>query len=143
MCVCVYSYGIGAGNNDNVFCIGRRERMIRINKTNTGWTFHVVAKNGEIVATSETYKTKFFCKRGARSVAKNTLLAAVRILDQGAHEKACPRFEVYHDEQDKIRFRFIARNGRILCSSEPYSTISAAMVGIEAVRKNAQGEWKE
>lgn len=39
--------------------------------------FNLLAKNGEIIATSEMYQTKAMCKKGIRSVKRNALFADV------------------------------------------------------------------
>ena len=42
-----------------------------IRKTAAGFHFELKAGNGEIIATSETYKSKDACKNGIESVKKN------------------------------------------------------------------------
>lgn len=42
--------------------------------------FILKARNGEVIATSETYETKQSCKKGIRSVKRNAIIASV--LDQ-------------------------------------------------------------
>ena len=42
-----------------------------INKTKTGFTFNLKAKNGEIIATGEGYKAKKSCLNGIESIRKN------------------------------------------------------------------------
>lgn len=42
-----------------------------IRKTAAGFYFVLKAGNGEIIATSETYKSKDACKNGIESVKKN------------------------------------------------------------------------
>jgi uncharacterized protein YegP (UPF0339 family) len=41
------------------------------------WYFILKARNGEIIATSETYKTKQACKKGIRSVKRTSFLTNV------------------------------------------------------------------
>lgn len=41
------------------------------------WRFRLKAKNGEIIATGESYKTKQGCIRGVESVKKNAAKAIV------------------------------------------------------------------
>jgi uncharacterized protein YegP (UPF0339 family) len=45
-------------------------------------------------------------------------------------------FEVYKDAAGEFRFRLRARNGRILLSSEGYTSKASALNGIEAVKAN-------
>lgn len=42
--------------------------------------FLLKARNGEVIATSETYKTKQACKKGIRSVKLNAIIARVEDL---------------------------------------------------------------
>ena len=44
------------------------------------WYFNLHAKNGKIIATSETYKSKQACLKGIASVAKNAPDAVVEIM---------------------------------------------------------------
>ncbi|KJQ53775.1 YegP family protein [Microbacterium sp. SA39] len=46
-------------------------------------------------------------------------------------------FELYSDSSGGHRFRLKAGNGEIIASSESYSSKSAALAGIESVRRNA------
>ena len=49
-----------------------------IRKASNGQYYFVLkARNGEIIATSETYKTKEACKKGIRSVKKTGVLTKV------------------------------------------------------------------
>lgn len=41
------------------------------------WYFILKARNGEIIATSETYKTKQSCKKGIRSVKINAIFSKI------------------------------------------------------------------
>ena len=44
------------------------------------WYFILKARNGEIIATSETYKSKESCKKGIRSVRRSAIFG--RIIDK-------------------------------------------------------------
>ena len=48
-----------------------------IRKTATGTKFDLKAGNGEVIATSEGYKTKASCENGIESVKKNAPEAEV------------------------------------------------------------------
>ena len=52
------------------------------------WRFRLKAKNGEIVATGEGYKTKQGCIRGVESVRKNAAKAMVMTGDEIVSGKA-------------------------------------------------------
>jgi uncharacterized protein YegP (UPF0339 family) len=47
------------------------------------------------------------------------------------------RFELYKDTQGKYRFRLKAGNGQIIAVGEAYESRSAAVNGIDSVRRNA------
>jgi uncharacterized protein len=47
------------------------------------------------------------------------------------------KFELYKDTQGKYRFRLKAANGQIIAVGEAYESKSAAINGIESVRRNA------
>jgi uncharacterized protein YegP (UPF0339 family) len=47
------------------------------------------------------------------------------------------KFELYKDAGGKFRFRLKAGNGQIIAVGEAYESKSAALNGIESVRKNA------
>ena len=64
----------------------RRGKFRVYRKTNTSqfsdwydvyWYFNLHAKNGKIIATSETYRSKQACLKGIASVAKNAPDAVV------------------------------------------------------------------
>lgn len=47
------------------------------------------------------------------------------------------KFELYKDAGGKYRFRLKASNGQVIAVGEAYESKSAAMNGIESVKKNA------
>lgn len=109
-----------------------------VRNTKTGVKFDLKATNGEVIATSEVYKTKKTCLNGIASVQKNAPVAEVE--DQtaeGFEVKKNPKFEVYTDKSGETRFRLKAKNGQIVAVSEGYKTKKSALNGIESVRKNA------
>ncbi len=109
-----------------------------IREVPTGVKFDLKANNGEVIATSEVYKSKVTCKAGLKSVAKNAPLAAIE--DQTVEGyKVCkhPKFEVYVDKAGEYRFRLKATNGQKIAASEGYKTKASCMNGVESVIKNA------
>jgi uncharacterized protein YegP (UPF0339 family) len=48
------------------------------------------------------------------------------------------KFELYTDVRGQYRFRLKAANGQIIAVGESYKTKSAALDGIDSVRRNAQ-----
>ncbi|MBR3415078.1 MAG: YegP family protein [Clostridia bacterium] len=94
--------------------------------------------NGEIIASSEVYKTLASCKNGIESVRKNS--AKANFEDQTAPDFAkvkCPKFEMYTDKAGEFRFRLKATNGQIIAVSEGYKAKASCLNGIESVKKNA------
>lgn len=100
--------------------------------------FTLKAGNGQVIATSQTYKSLATCKAGIASITANAPVAEIE--DQtveGFEKKKNPKFEIYTDKADEIRFRLKAKNGQIIASSEGYKTMKSCLNGIESVRKNA------
>ena len=109
-----------------------------IKTTATGFTFHLKAGNGQTIATSEVYSSESACQKGIESVKVNAPVAALE--DQtveGYQEAKHPKFQLYTDKKGEVRFRLTAKNGQTIAVSEGYTTHSAAMNGVESVRKNA------
>ena len=107
-----------------------------IKETATGVKF-LKANNGEVIATSEVYKSLDACKNGIESVRK---CCEGDIEDQtveGYETLKHPKFEVYTDKGGEYRFRLKARNGEIIATSEGYKQKASCLNGIESVKKNA------
>jgi uncharacterized protein YegP (UPF0339 family) len=109
-----------------------------VRKTNTGIKFDLLATNGEVIATSEVYKSKNSCLAGIKSVQKNSVTANIEDQTVEGFAKAkCPKFEIYADKAGELRFRLKATNGQIIAVSEGYKAIASCMNGIASVVKNA------
>ena len=109
-----------------------------IKDTKTGIKFDLKAANGEVIITSEVYKSEKSCRNGVASVAKNAAIAAIE--DQtveGYTTEKCPKFEIYTDKAGETRFRLKARNGQNIGASEGYKSMRACRNGIASVMKNA------
>lgn len=109
-----------------------------IKNTKTGIKFDLKATNGQVVASSQVYKSMKTCLNGTASVVKSAPIAALE--DQtveGYVKQKCPKFEVYVDKKGEYRFRLKAINGQIIAVSEGYVKIASCMNGIDSVRKNA------
>ena len=109
-----------------------------VKEVKTGIKFNLKASNGEIIATSEVYKSERSCMNGIESVMKNAPVAAVE--DQTVEDFAketTPKFEVYTDKAGEFRFRLKAKNGQIIAVSEGYKSKKSCLNGIESVKKNA------
>ena len=112
-----------------------------IREVASGVKFDLKATNGQVILTSEVYKSEAACKSGIASVAKNAPIANVE--DQTVEGfAACkhPKFEVYQDKAGEFRFRLKARNGQIIGVSEGYVQKASCLNGIESVKTNAAVE---
>ena len=109
-----------------------------IKETKTGVKFDLKAGNGEVILTSEVYKSERSCMKGVESVKRNAPVAPVedQTVEGFATEK-CPKFEIYTDKAGEIRFRLKATNGQIIGVSEGYKSMTSCVNGIESVKKNA------
>ena len=107
----------------------------------SGIKFDLKATNGEVIATSEVYKSKTSCLNGVKSVAKNAPVANIEDQTVEGWKKAqYPKFEMYVDKAGEFRFRLKAKNGEPILASEGYKTKAGCKNGIESVKKNADSE---
>ena len=109
-----------------------------IRKTATGFVFDLRAANGEVVAVSEVYGTAAACEKGIRGIIKCAPTAPVADLTEETTLPSNPRYEIFSDKSGGFRFRLRARNGKIIASSQSYSSHSACISGVDSVRRNAQ-----
>ena len=110
----------------------------RIRQVATGVKFDLLADNGQVIATSEVYRTESACRKGTQSIQKHAPTAALE--DQTAedcHGMTNPKFEMYLDKAGQYRFRLKAANGRVIAVSEGYQSRAACLHGIESVRRSA------
>ena len=99
--------------------------------------FNLVASNGQVIGSSETYNAKDSCLDGIESVRK---VADSHVEDQtaeGFKQLTNPKYEVYTDKAGEFRFRLKARNGEIILASEGYKTKASCMDGIASIKKHA------
>lgn len=109
---------------------------IRVTK-NGGYRFALKAANGQVISTSQVYKTIVTCKKGIASVKVNAL---AHVEDQTVEEVETlknPKYELYTDKAGEFRFRLRAKNGQIILSGEGYGTKANCKNGIESIGKNA------
>ena len=92
-------------------------------RKNGEFQFNLKATNGQVILTSEGYKTKASCLNGVESVKKNSQ-------DQ-------KRFEVKEASNGKPYFNLMATNGQIIGSSQMYANAVNMKNGIASVMKNA------
>lgn len=108
-----------------------------IKPTATGTVFHLVAGNGETIATSEVYSSVEACKKGIESVKHN---AKAHVEDQTVANYETlthPKFEIYTDKAGEIRFRLMASNGQEIAASQGYTRKDSCEKGIASVGENA------
>ena len=108
-----------------------------IKETKTGIKFDLKAGNGEVILSSEVYKSEASCRKGIASVMRN---APAAVEDQTVEEFEAlkhPKYEIYLDKAGEFRFRLKARNGEIIGVSEGYKAKNSCLNGIESVKKNA------
>ena len=109
-----------------------------INSAKTGVKFDLKANNGQVIASSQVYKSLKSCRNGVASVAKNAPIAAVE--DQtveGFEAQKNPKFQIYQDKAGEFRFRLTAKNGQIIAVGEGYTTMKSCVNGVNSVKKNA------
>ena len=85
--------------------------------------FRLKAGNGEIILSSEGYKSKASCDNGIASVKKNCL------------DDKC--FDKKQTESGKYRFNLKSTNGQVIGSSQSYDSESGCKNGIASVTRNA------
>ena len=109
-----------------------------IKSAKTGIKFDLKANNGQVIASSQVYKSLKSCRNGVASVAKNAPIAAVE--DQtveGFEAQKNPKFQIYQDKAGEFRFRLTAKNGQIIAVGEGYTTMKSCVNGVNSVKKNA------
>lgn len=109
-----------------------------IKKTNTGIKFDLKAANGEVIATSEVYKSKASCLNGIKSVQKNSVAATIEdTTEKDFQAVKHPKFQIYLDKKKEYRFRLTATNGQIIAIGEGYKAKAGCLNGIKSIQKNA------
>ena len=92
---------------------------------NSQFFFNLKATNGEVILTSEMYKSKASAKNGIESVKTNAA--------------SDERFEKKTNSKGKPFFVLKAANHQVIGNSESYETEKARDGGIAAVKKAAPG----
>lgn len=109
-----------------------------IKQTKSGaYRFNLIATNGQVIATSESYSTLDSCKNGVESVRKNCAAHVEDQTKEGFEALTHPKYEVYQDKAGEFRFRLKATNGQVIAVSEGYKAKASCEDGIESVKKNA------
>ena len=92
-------------------------------RKNGEFQFNLKASNGQVILTSQGYKTKDSCLNGVESVKKNS------------QNKA--RFDKKVAANGKPFFNLMATNGQVIGSSQMYASDTTCASGIASVMKNA------
>ena len=92
-------------------------------RKNGEFQFNLKASNGQVILTSQGYKSKATCLNGIESVKKNS-----------ADEK---RFEKKVAADGRPFFNLMATNGQVIGSSQMYANEVNMRNGIASVMKNA------
>jgi uncharacterized protein YegP (UPF0339 family) len=114
-----------------------RMAKFTIKESKKGFTFNLLASNGEVIGTSQTYTTKAGALTGIDSVRANAAIAAIDDITAAEPTESHPRFEIYLDKKKEFRFRLTAKNGKNILASEGYTEKASAKKGIQSVAKNA------
>ena len=104
---------------------------------NGGFKFNLLAGNGQVIATSQTYTALDGCKAGIESVRKNCGAHVEDQTKEGFETLTHPKYEVYQDKAGEFRFRLKAKNGEIIVTGEGYKAKDSCLNGIESIGKNA------
>ena len=84
-----------------------------LSEAKNGYKFNLVAGNGEIIATSQVYKSAATAKKGIASVMANAPCANIENqTEKDFKALKNPKFEVYKDKKGEFRFRLKAKNGQ-------------------------------
>ena len=108
-----------------------------VKKVKTGNKFNLVANNGEIIATSEVYKSEASCMKGIASVRRCCVGPIEDQTVENFEVLKHPKFEVYTDKAGEFRFRLKARNGQIIAVGEGYKKKASCLNGIDSIKRNA------
>lgn len=110
-----------------------------LSEAKNGYKFNLVAGNGEVIASSQVYKSAASAKKGIASVSANAAVAKIENqTEKGYTPLTNPKFEVYQDKKKEFRFRLKAKNGQIIATGEGYAKLDGCLKGIASVQKNAK-----
>ena len=108
-----------------------------VSQAKTGYKFDLLAGNGEVIATSQIYKSENTCLKGVDSVRRCCVGAIEDQTVEGFEKVKHPKFELYTDKAGEFRFRLKAKNGQIVAVGEGYKKKASCLNGIESIKKNA------
>lgn len=119
---------------------GRAAENFRSKTSDSGeaFTFSIVAKNGQVVASSDAYASIDNRDNGIISTLEIVEQAPIEDTTTGFIPYPNPKFQIYKDTSGMFRFRLYAVNGEIILGSQAYKSKSGAKNGIESVKQNAE-----
>lgn len=110
----------------------------QLRDTSSGVKFDLLAANGQVIFSSEVYRSRAAARKGIASIQAIAAAAGVENhTEEPRQVLPNPKFELYRDKAGNYRFRLKARNGKIVGVSGSYSQKTGALNGIESVRCNA------
>ena len=98
-------------------------KFVITTRKNGEYQFNLKATNGQVILTSEGYKTKASCLNGVESVKKNS--------------QDDKRFNKKVASNGKPYFNLMATNGQVIGSSQMYANETSMNNGIASVMNNA------
>ena len=101
------------------------------------YMFNLHAVNGQVICTSESYKTLESARNGIESVRKNCAAGIEDQTKDGFETLKNPKWELYKDKAGEFRFRLKASNGETIVAGEGYTTKENALNGISSIGRNA------
>ena len=99
-------------------------KFVITTRKNGEYQFNLKATNGQVILTSEGYKTKASCLNGVESVKKNS--------------QDDKRFNKKVASNGKPFFNLMATNGQVIGSSQMYANETNMNNGIASVMNNAK-----
>lgn len=101
------------------------------------FTFSIIAKNGQVIATSDSYASMNTRDNGILATLDLVLRAPVEDTTTGFVAHTNPKFQIYKDNGGEYRFRLIAVNGENILGSQAYKSKSGVRTGIESVKNHS------
>ena len=103
-----------------------------------GFMFNLIASNGRIICTSQSYASLSSAKNGIESIRKNVGSEIENQASKDYEAKKNPKWEIYADKAGEFGFRLYASNGKPIISSQGYKALAnAKKKGIRSIRRNA------
>lgn len=109
-----------------------------IRSVDAGILFDILTMGGDILGTSEIYRTKSACIHGTESVKKSSQTRNIEDqTKENFEELGYPKFILLRELDGSFEFRLCSRTGELLFTSTEFESKSKCMEGIERVRRNA------